>query len=113
MRPFSLETRMPDIQIIATKRFRFQNPAVKTSLLAAQPGSAVLAAAFFTTEPMIVQSAPEWIQQDQLFDWAQEAGDLKVVTVAVPKAKKPAKADDPAPSTDPATDPKTDPKPQE
>jgi hypothetical protein len=107
---------MPDIQILSTKRFRFQNPAVKTSLLAAQPGSTVLSDAFFTTEPMVVQSAPDWIQQDQLFDWAQEAGELKVVTVAVPKAKKAttAKSTDPAaPATDPATDPAatTDPKP--
>lgn len=97
---------MPDIQILSTKRFRFRNLAVKTSLLAAQPGSAVIADAFFTTEPMKIQSAPEWIQQDQLFTWAQEAGDLKVVIVAAPKTKKPTKTDDPAAAADPATDPK-------
>lgn len=95
---------MPDIQILSTKRLRFRNPAVKTSALAAQPGSAVLANAFFTTEPMQIQSAPDWIQQDHLFTWAQEAGDLKVVTVAVPKTKKSSKPDDPpAPATDPDT----------
>jgi hypothetical protein len=97
---------MPDIQILSTKRLRFRNPSVKTSALAAQPGSAVLANAFFTTEPMQIQSAPDWIQQDQLFDWAQEAGDLKVVTVAAPKAKRAAKTDDSAPATNPPADPK-------
>jgi hypothetical protein len=79
---------MPDIQILATKRLRFRNPAVKTSALAAMPGSAVLAKAFFTTTPMVIESAPDWIQNDHLFDWALEAGDIKVVTVEPPKAKR-------------------------
>ena len=72
---------MATIQILSQKTFRFKNPnasIVEADVLrmgSPNPNikqSAKFEEVYFTTTPGVIQTAPAWIKQDELWKWARK-----------------------------------------
>ena len=74
------------MQVFAKNRYRFLRPRAALLSPPAEKGGAQVmqkqvdfTEAFFELEPGQFQDAPDWIKDDQMFKWATQSGDIKVV----------------------------------
>jgi hypothetical protein len=92
------------INIFCKKAFRFPNPDPRLGLVSKpkknespEQASARLAQdssklgnrdkhaqLFFDTKPGEIQQAPDWIREDEMFNWAVQDGDLMVIETKAP-----------------------------
>jgi hypothetical protein len=87
------------MQVYARSKYRFMRPGAKLFEKAGVDASQILGKqvefreAFFELEPEQFQDAPDWIKEDQMFQWALRDGDIKMVQpgqdTSIPPAPEP------------------------